>query len=134
MKTLYIDCGMGAAGDMLASALLELLPEPQATTARMWKHPVLMDTRLKDMKLGVVAFREKALADKNRKKQYEVFVKGYNTAVDSINKYGVKKYGDLIMKYMKADQQTIDALPDMKYERMKEPRAKDLAAAARLAP
>ena len=111
-----------------------LLPEPQATTARMWKHPVLMDTRLKDMKLGVVAFREKALADKNRKKQYEVFVKGYNTAVDSINKYGVKKYGDLIMKYMKADQQTIDALPDMKYERMKEPRAKDLAAAARLAP
>ncbi len=28
MRTLYIDCGMGAAGDMLAAALLELLPDP----------------------------------------------------------------------------------------------------------
>ena len=27
MKTLYFDCGMGAAGDMLAAALLELVPD-----------------------------------------------------------------------------------------------------------
>lgn len=35
MKTLYLDCGMGAAGDMLTAALLELCPDPQATVAEL---------------------------------------------------------------------------------------------------
>lgn len=35
MKTLYIDCGMGAAGDMLAAALSELLPDKEEFLSTM---------------------------------------------------------------------------------------------------
>ena len=35
MKTLYLECGMGAAGDMLMAALLELIPDKQVFIDKM---------------------------------------------------------------------------------------------------
>ena len=108
-----------------------LLPEPQATKARMEQHKVLMDSRDKNLQLGVFAFRKKALDDSRRKDQLDHFVKAYNIAVDSINKYGVKHYARIINKYTGADEKTISSLPKLKYDHAMEPRQRDLAVAAR---
>ncbi|MBR3311458.1 MAG: nickel pincer cofactor biosynthesis protein LarC [Solobacterium sp.] len=35
MKTLYFDCGMGAAGDMLTASLVELTPDPDKTIGEL---------------------------------------------------------------------------------------------------
>ena len=35
MKTLYLECNMGAAGDMLSAALLELHPDPAGMVDRL---------------------------------------------------------------------------------------------------
>ncbi len=106
-----------------------MLPEPQATSARIWKNQVLFDTEQRDIRLGVIAFREKVLTGKERKRQYAAFLKGYNAAVDSINKYGISAYAPLVKQYMKVDEQTIRQLPKIKYTYISAPREKDIARA-----
>ena len=100
--------------------------EPQATAARIQKHPVLMDSRKKDLRMGAIVFKEKAIADKRRQKQLTAFIKAYNEACDSINQRGMAFYGDIIKKYTKADDRTVKALPVLKFEHAKAPRQKDL--------
>lgn len=103
-----------------------LFTEPQATAARLYKNPVLMDSRDKDIHMGAIVFREKAVTDKRRAQQLKVFIKAYNEACDSINQRGVQHYADIIKKYTKADDRTVKALPKMKFEHAKAPRQKDL--------
>lgn len=55
MKTLYIDCGMGAAGDMLAGALLELMPEPDTFIRKLQEAgiPDVLFKAEKSVKCGI---------------------------------------------------------------------------------
>ncbi len=105
------------------------LTEPQATTARLYKNPVLMDSRDKNMRFGAIAFRKDAMEDKRRKKQIDVFVKGYNAACDSLNKHGVQYYMEIIKKYYKIDDKTAKSLPKMKFMHATPPREEDIETA-----
>ena len=53
MKTLYLECQMGAAGDMLMAALLELLPEPDQFLHIMNALPGIGVTAEKSVKCGI---------------------------------------------------------------------------------
>lgn len=89
-----------------------LLTEPQATQALLGKHKVLLDTRKLDMQMGVFAFRTKGMDDKNRRRQMDVFLKGYNEACDSLNHYGVLHYSDVIRKHYQISENALKKLPD----------------------
>lgn len=103
-----------------------LLTEPQATTARLYRHPVLMDSRDKGLRFGVIAFRTAAMRDVRRRKQIQAFIKAYNMACDSLNEKGLQHYSDLVMKYCGADKKTIKVLPKMRFEHAVKPRSQDI--------
>lgn len=104
-----------------------LLTEPQATQALLQKHKVLLDSRKEDLWMGAIAFREEGMDDAGRKKQMEVFLKGYNAACDSINRFGVRHYQDVIRKYCPISDQALRALPDsLRYKHAASPRQKDI--------
>lgn len=107
------------------------LTEPQATTARLYKNPVLMDSQKRDLQMGVICFRSKDMKDKRRTEQLRRFTKAYNQACDSIRKHGIQHYAQLIKSYTQADERTIKALPKLNYTHATAPRQKDIEKANR---
>ena len=104
-----------------------LMTEPQAAQARLLKHKVLLDTRKQDMQMGAIVMRSKVLAERNRKMQLKVFIRGYDAAVDSINHYGISHYRDLVMKYCKVKREAVDTIPkNLKFSHIEKPREKDI--------
>lgn len=104
-----------------------LFTEPQASAARQLKHNVLLDSRKLDMQMGAIVKRSKDMDSKERQRQMEAFIKGYNEACDSINKYGVGQYSDLVAKYCKVKREVVDsALNKLQFTKIAQPREADI--------
>ena len=105
------------------------LTEPQATVARTMKHPVVLDTRSLGLQLGVLVFNEQEMRRQARGKQFDLFMKAYNQACDSISKHGLRHYRNLIVKKCGIKEAMADSLPDnIKYERARGLRQQDIDA------
>ncbi len=103
------------------------LTEPQATQARLMKHPVVMDSKSQDMQLGVITFNDKEMRREERHQQLTLFLKAYDQACDSIAKYGIDHYRNLIVKECKVKREVVDKLPkDITFHRGIAPRQKDV--------
>ena len=104
-----------------------LLTEPQASVARQAHHQLLLDSRKIPVRFGVISFREKSLADKERQRQLEVFKRGYNQACDSLKQFGVGRYRELIVKYCNVKENQVDSLMQtLQFEKITEPSEADV--------
>ena len=120
--------------DMLKNNELDafFFTEPQATAARLLKNPVVMDSRQLDVQLGVMVFREKEMQRQARSQQQQAFLKGYNAACDSLNRYGIHHYRDIIVRYCGVTEQVADSLPDhFHFPHAAGPRQQDMDAAGK---
>ena len=103
-----------------------MLPEPQASEARRVNHPVLMDSREKDIHLGVIAGHLTRVAGERRQHQLALLTQGYDMACDSLNEKGVKHYADIIKKYCHTKDATVKTLPPLSFPHLSPPRQKDI--------
>lgn len=103
------------------------IAEPQATAARTARHRVVTDSRKLGIDLGAIAFRADLKGDTARARQMDVFVKAYDMACDSIDKYGVAHYRDAIARYCKVDAAVADSIPaDFKFRHAAPPQKEQI--------
>lgn len=110
------------------------LPEPQASAARRAGHSLLMDTHEKDLRLGVIVFRNDGAHRRKVSRALPLFLKVYNRACDSINLRGFASYADVLAKYYRLSLSELSHLPIPRYMRASAPREQDLRCARNFQP
>ncbi len=119
---------------MLQTGVMDalLLPEPQATVARLSEARVLYDTRQTGINLGVLVFSESALADSLRHTQMEGMMRAYAAACDTINERGISTYKDLVVRCCGVSAEAVDSMSlDWKYPGVQPPSPVDVERARR---
>ena len=115
--------------DMLRTGVMDalLLPEPQATAAMQMESLSLYDTREKDLRLGVMVFSQKVVADSLRHHQMDALLRAYAAACDTLNATGLGRFRDLIASRCGVTPVVVDSMPqDIVFPQVEEPRQSDM--------
>ncbi len=83
------------------------LPEPQASIAIEAGNVVMRRSNDVEGDFGRLVIRTAEMDDARRIRQYELFAKAYNQAVDSIEKYGTAHYQIIFSRYCDSKPQTV---------------------------
>jgi NitT/TauT family transport system substrate-binding protein len=122
VNDVLVRLGMMETGTMDAM----LLPEPQATTARFMGCNVLYDSYVDSLRMGVLAFSEKALEDTLRRAQLQTFIRAYDEACDSLNILGLGHYADVIAQECHVEKALVDSMDIVKFNHVQSPRQTDI--------
>jgi len=95
------------------------LPEPQATAARQEGHPVMADAKKMGYELGAWVCRARTYNDATRRKQIDAFMKAYDAAADSIQKFGLQHYADVMERECHVGKKVVEELANNKKKKEK---------------
>lgn len=104
-------------GKMVMSNQLDagILPEPQATLARLEKNRILVSSNELNINMGCLYFSDKSLKNKDREEQIKLLVKGYNLAVKLLSGHKVIKLDSILSLYYKLDKNVLDSIKTTRY-------------------
>lgn len=115
--------------DMLRNNQMDalIIPEPYAAIARNDGHRELFCSKDISLKMGTLTFQDFAKDDTLRLNQLSNVLSAYNMACDTIDKYGIYAYKDLISEFCNITEEHLDsARMDFKFGHAEEPRREDV--------
>ena len=117
--------------NMLETGVMDalLLPEPQATVARLLDANAIYDSSRDSLRLGVVAFSEKSVDKPQLKDKMDAFIRAYDVACDSIKERGLSHYRDLIARWCHVRPEIADSVEqqhNMNFPHASPPRQADI--------
>lgn len=104
-----------------------IIPEPYAAIARNDGHHELFCSENISLRMGTFVTKELAKDDTLRLKQLSKVLNAYNMACDSIDKYGIKFYSNLISDFCNIQKEHLDSVRmDFKFGHAEKPKSDDV--------